>query len=447
MADVKWHSLAGLSDYFIVAMANSDFHGDTKDSHLAADAGAEFTLRHSSHLSYLNETWHVPIKDIVEIYKRLYSSGEQKVPLASHIQYCMTAAFAASKIDVEFGKLMFGYYGSKSPFLTEELYDYYKGGKYKVFSTYTHYVGVLSKQLGIQDMSASVTDCYPELIHAFEHGTTHTEPDTLCASYFYTTLENTSCLKHQKRRDTQSQKLIYKEYNPMTGVFTLTVNTNKKETEEDDNPLPPIVQSGHQEEKIFQFQSPTDQLHKVKKCHALQQGNGITLTIPLSSARVGHQTISGDFNGNGKLDMAISAPYHHHATTQEQTGTVFILNNTVMMSLLEEDKHENDIRDVSTTVLQGNVNHGRFGWSMVTIDMNKDGIDDLAIATPFSNHQGMIEIYFGQKNLGLGKQPGIRIQSQDLMASILAAIDTNQDGFKDLVIGCPLCSVNNQPQV
>lgn len=129
MADVKWHSLAGLTDYFIVAMANSDFHGDTKESHLAADTGAEFTLRHSSQLSYLNETWHVPIKDIVEIYKRLYSSGEQKVPLASHIQYCMAAAFAASKIDVEFGKLMFGYYGSKSPFLTEELYDYYKGGK------------------------------------------------------------------------------------------------------------------------------------------------------------------------------------------------------------------------------------------------------------------------------------------------------------------------------
>jgi hypothetical protein len=133
MADVKWHSLSGLQDYFIVAMANSDFHGNHKEAHLAADAGAEFTLRHSNKLSYLNETWQVPVKDIIEIYTRLYANDayvtlNRKVPLESHIQYCMTAAFAASKIDVEFGQLMFGYYGSKSPFLIEQLYDYYKGG-------------------------------------------------------------------------------------------------------------------------------------------------------------------------------------------------------------------------------------------------------------------------------------------------------------------------------
>jgi len=128
MADVKWHSLSGLQDYFIVAMAKSDFHGNVEESHIAADAGAEFTLRHSNKLSYLNETWKVPVNDIIEVYKRLYEPSGKRVPLASHIQYCMAAAFAASKIDVEFGQLMFGYYGSKSPFLIEELYDYYRGG-------------------------------------------------------------------------------------------------------------------------------------------------------------------------------------------------------------------------------------------------------------------------------------------------------------------------------
>ena len=65
MADVKWHSLSGLQDYFIAAMAKSDFHGNTEESHIAADAGAEFTLRHSSKLSYLNETWKVPVNYIV----------------------------------------------------------------------------------------------------------------------------------------------------------------------------------------------------------------------------------------------------------------------------------------------------------------------------------------------------------------------------------------------
>jgi hypothetical protein len=133
MADVKWHSLDGLSDYFVVAMAKSDFHGDTTEAHVAADTGAEFTLRHSNKLSYLNETWQVPIKDMIQVYKRLYANQENKkrIPLKEHVQYCMTAAFAATKIDVGFGQFMFGYYGSKSPFLTEELYDYYRGGNNK----------------------------------------------------------------------------------------------------------------------------------------------------------------------------------------------------------------------------------------------------------------------------------------------------------------------------
>ena len=34
-------------------------------------------------------------------------------------------------------------------------------------------------------MSGSVSDCYPELVNAFENGAYHDKPDTLCASYFF----------------------------------------------------------------------------------------------------------------------------------------------------------------------------------------------------------------------------------------------------------------------
>jgi hypothetical protein len=40
----------------------------------------------------------------------------------------MTAAYAAAQINAEFGQWMFGVYGARSPFLVEELYDYYRGG-------------------------------------------------------------------------------------------------------------------------------------------------------------------------------------------------------------------------------------------------------------------------------------------------------------------------------
>ncbi|CAO3613680.1 unnamed protein product [Mucor hiemalis] len=441
MADVKWHSLAGLSDYFVVALANMNFHGNTQEAHMAADTGAEFTLRHSNKLSYLNETWQVPIKDMIEVYKRLYATDEDKrVPLNEHLQYCMTAAFAASKVDVAFGQLMFGYYGSKSPFLTEELYDYYKGG--------------------IQDMAAGVTDCYPELVDAFEYGSTHTTPDTLCTNYFYTTFPSTlqpKCLIHKaghlNRVESQRSDDFghYSVYDSVKGVLTITADAHKQKQKHQHDGLLPSVQQQTKSHEVnenvrLRFQSPhevrsnSDDNNNSNGCLSLNDENDLTLTLPVPSAKLGHQVISGDFSGDGQLDWAVSAPYDN----EEQTGSVFILNNSVTTNKWST----NDIGDLSNKLIQGTIKHGRFGWSMTTIDMNQDGIDDLAISTPFTSN-GFVEVYFGQDKIGLGSLPNITIQfeSQQPLGTVLAGIDVDQNGFKDLVIGCPLCSVESRPQV
>ncbi|GAN07215.1 phosphatidylinositol-glycan-specific phospholipase D isoformX1 [Mucor ambiguus] len=465
MADVKWHSLSGLQDYFIVAMAKSDFHGNAEESHIAADAGAEFTLRHSSKLSYLNETWKVPVNDIIEIYKRLYESSGQRIPLASHIQYCMAAAFAASKIDVEFGQLMFGYYGSKSPFLIEELYDYYRGG--------------------IEDLSGSVSDCYPELVNAFENGAKHDHPDTLCASYFFSTAtaetsKRARCLNHriqspQRTNRKDAGNKIYHDYDATTGVLTLTVNKTKQiRMAKHDDMLPritttvvsPTLNNNHNKKHAAIQQpfgrpvfdsNPVTNADKVKtgsssngldkyRCLSLYQErepmSKITLTIPMSSSRVGHQIVSGHFrsssNNGDPMDIAISAPFY--CKDGLQIGAVFLLDSN-----LQPTNIDMDIRNVSHTVLHGDTHHGRFGWSMAVLDLNKDGIDDLAIATPFNDR---VDVYFGQAHTGLSESSSARIQlqSQGSQGTVLAGIDVDQDGFKDLVIGCPLCPVGNQPQ-
>ncbi|KAG1113988.1 hypothetical protein G6F42_014312 [Rhizopus arrhizus] len=462
MADVKWHSLSGLQDYFIVAMAKSDFHGNVEESHIAADAGAEFTLRHSNKLSYLNETWKVPVNDIIEVYKRLYEPSGKRVPLASHIQYCMAAAFAASKIDVEFGQLMFGYYGSKSPFLIEELYDYYRGG--------------------IEDLSGGVSDCYPELINAFENGAEHGHPDTLCASYFFstrkaetarTTSKRATCLDHgfqspYRSNTKHSINNIYQDYDATTGVLTLTVNKTKQiQAVKHDDMLPHITTTvvsptlnNNNYKKHAAIQQPFGRpvfnsipatnagkasinKHQCLSLHEEQESTSkITLTIPMSSSRVGHQIVSGHFSSIGTdddpMDIAISAPFYYEDGLQ--TGAVFLLNSNLQAANIDTD-----IRNVSHTILHGDTHHGRFGWSMAVLDLNKDGIDDLAIATPFNDR---VDVYFGQAHKGLSESSCTRIQlqSQGSQGTVLAGIDVDQDGFNDLVICCPLCSVGNQPQ-
>lgn len=139
VADVRWHSLQGLTGYFIQAMAHMNFDGSYNEAHTAADAGGEFTLRHFSHLSYQNVMWKIPLRDIIAIYARLYKNNNQptSIPHEEHLRYCVTTAFAASKIDRKFGKLMFGYYGHQSPFLVEEIVDFYKGGN--VLDMYKNY--------------------------------------------------------------------------------------------------------------------------------------------------------------------------------------------------------------------------------------------------------------------------------------------------------------------
>ncbi|CAO3699346.1 unnamed protein product [Rhizopus microsporus] len=412
MADVKWHSLGGLSDYFIVALANSDFHGNFEEAHMAADTGGEFTLRHSSRLSYLNETWKVPTRDLVEIYKRLYIDSSVKIPSEKHIQYCMTAAYAAAQINAEFGQWMFGVYGAKSPFLIEELYDYYRGG--------------------IHDMSKSVSECYSQMIDGFEHGIAHGQPDVLCASYFNTLGDQGStpqprCL-HNTIKQLKDNSRIETEYDPATGVLTLTAAMKNSDRQEESQYGTPIIvtQSMHQAmlQAPFVRQFPS-------RCTSLE--DLVTLTIPSWPSGVGHQTVLGDFGATGQLDTAISAPYH------DKAGAVFIVNSTVQRSL---SGTQHDLTKLTDIVLAGK--EGTFGWAMVTVDFNQDGVDDLAVACPTENG-GQVFIYFGQQGIGLSEEPSVQIELP-FQGTVLAAIDIDQDGHLDLVIGCPLCPSNNYIQ-
>ncbi|KAI7867645.1 hypothetical protein BDF14DRAFT_1726062 [Spinellus fusiger] len=448
VSDVKWHSLSGLSDYFMHAMANMNFNGDMKKAHEAADAGAEFTLRHSGALSYQNDTWKVPIRDLVAIYRHIYEASNETslVPTEDHLQYCMTAGFAAAQLDAKLGHHMFGYYGAKS----------------------------------IQDMAASVTECYTDMIHAFEYGS-HSNHSGLCSLYFdstYTSTKAPRCYypRRKKDKDVSASGIgctPLTSYDPIKGILTLSIK-NPKDcmalTQQKDssfsslNTMPIIKTSTASSPRLLYQNSDVWNLQSKSTWST-------TLSLPFSSVAIGHATSVGDFNGDGELDLAISAPYYNgiyhdssppllDSTKQPlMLGAVFVLNDTqTRLQSMSRDPSEgvNDIRTHSQTVLYGNSTQGRFGWSMATIDFNKDGIDDLAVASPFSEDlTGHIDIFFGRAEEGLilSSTPDVRIKVQTMpnttiegFGLTLTGMDVDKDGYLDLVVGCPFCSVEGNPQ-
>ncbi|KAI7847140.1 hypothetical protein BDC45DRAFT_26091 [Circinella umbellata] len=527
VADVRWHSLQGLKNYFIEAMAQMDFDGDYAKAHMAADTGAEFTLQHSSTLDYINATWHVPVQDIVHIYTRLYQQhdNQQKIPSSDHLIYCMTSAFAASRIDLELGRFLFSYYGSKSPFLIKELVDYYKGGKKQKlmflisYSSIKYLIkkhsiisarggGYALHMIGLQDMSASVAECHMDMINAFENN----NDGLLCGSYFedsnihkkiYHDYRMQSAEARMKKLDGIQHMMnesVTKSFDAENGVLTLSFIPKSSSSSsllfKSDESLSydtyPIVSRTTQQKQqqqqqqqsliqknLFNIQLPsivTQRYFENRKsrrniCTDFGQeknnnpqqprtGTAITLSLPESSAGLGHATTIGDFDGDGEYELIISAPYHGQSTQQLMSGTVFVLNgtNTLLNYKRQQpssDVHDSltdevdDIRDASRVVLAGPDKRGRFGWSMATVDLNQDGIDDLAIASPFSNdNQGRIDIFFGRKHTGIGSKPDVKIQlpHTEGYGFVIAGLDMNQDGHKDLVVGCPYCTVAGKQQ-
>ncbi|KAI9317430.1 hypothetical protein BX666DRAFT_2026717 [Dichotomocladium elegans] len=465
VADVRWHSLRGLENYFIDAMAQMNFHGSFSKAHRAADTGAEFTLQHANRLAYINATWIVPVKDLVNIYKRLYKDKENasstsgiatRVPTEEHLIYCMATAFAASRMDLRFGRYMFGYYGSRSPFLVEEMVDYYKGG--------------------LQDLAVSVAECYQHMVDLFESSRV---PGPLCGTYF----DQADGVTHQHKPRISNHETVKsmnthvdlpegmeQRYDYERGLLTLSLPEHAvEEPIEDDSP--PIIFAFTEEQhrvatenlqRPFVYQQQPSMLssnfpprldpdwREPRTCVDLGKRDNdspdssiITFSLPVSSAAIGHAAAAGDFDGDGEIDLAISAPYlsNEHRLA---SGQVFVLNGTRVLLAERSRGMVDDIRNAASQILISKSDKGRFGWSMATVDMNGDGVDDLAVAAPFGEfNKGYVDVYYGHLGQGLNPTADERIAFPDTEGLGLAikGVDLDGDGIKDLVIGCPYCTV------
>jgi glycosylphosphatidylinositol phospholipase D len=79
---------------------------------------------------------------------------------------------------------------------------------------------------------------------------------------------------------------------------------------------------------------------------------------------------AGDFNGDGVKEVFIGAPGYSTPGMQER-GAVYLTDLNLAKKI-----------DFTKPYLQLNEVYARFGYSVVALDINHDGIDDLAVSAP-----------------------------------------------------------------
>ncbi len=157
---------------------------------------------------------------------------------------------------------------------------------------------------------------------------------------------------------------------------------------------------------------------------------------------------TGDFNGDGRQDLAIGVP-NEAIGSSLGAGAVNVLYGSAAGLTASSNQlwHQN-----SAGVLGLAESDDRFGTSLASGDFNNDGYDDLAIGVPQESigsvqTAGAINVLYGSP-AGL-TQAGDQLWHQnspdvlgvaeinDLFGSALDSGDLDNDGYDDLVIGVP----------
>lgn len=156
-------------------------------------------------------------------------------------------------------------------------------------------------------------------------------------------------------------------------------------------------------------------------------------------AYFGYSLATVDLNGDGLDDLAIGAPLYYNATHK---GSAYLDQGRVYIAY-QNFRHEFQV----STRLDGTKNRGRFGTSLANCgDLNRDGIQDLAVGAPYDGPEGRgaVYIFLGRKGGPAGEADqviyaeSIRNEAGQLRAfgfSLSAGLDLDGNQYPDLLVG------------
>lgn len=164
--------------------------------------------------------------------------------------------------------------------------------------------------------------------------------------------------------------------------------------------------------------------------------------------RFGSALATGDFDGNGRDDLAIGVPGEDIGAV-DNAGAVNVIYGTNSGLNAAND----DIWHQNSSGINGAIETGdQFGWVLATGDFDNNGRDDLAIGVPGEDigdvrNAGAVSVIYGavgglsSSDDDLWHQNSYRIngasEDGDSFGAALAAGDFNNDGKDDLASGIP----------
>ncbi len=156
-----------------------------------------------------------------------------------------------------------------------------------------------------------------------------------------------------------------------------------------------------------------------------QVNTNVNLTGEATSNYFGYAMTAGDFNADGKIDLAVGS--YGYST---ETGRVYIFYN---------DGSYTTAAATADVIITGETTNTQLGWRLISGDFNVDGKIDLAIGAPrYSGYTGRVYLFYNGSittENASGADVIITGESSSIFGNALTTGDFNTDGEIDIVVG------------